>query len=223
VQISSSFDSQGSYQSNVHAPVLPEAAVETSCSLRSMPGPQMPLSDPAPAPTTDQDSSFNASSFIIPNLADLMTRRKEVQTSVVPIAPAAAPVHEPVHYPAYPGNEGTDLTVTTVSSSSSSGSFGLSSVPGPAAVTSTKPIGPKVTKVDSKIRSLMPAALRVKRPAENIEQLRQGKTAKLATSQHSTAQQPVGMDKSLGNVNDAYLDFMDEIDMLGATNKRMNE
>ena len=108
---------------------------------------------------------------------------------------------------------------------SSSSSYGVASVPGPASVggSAAVAVGPKVVKVDKQTRSLMPSTLRVKRNAgSSIEKKEMKVTKREGDVQKSNLNSNNGNSNNnsnttvSGSVQDAYEDFMAEINMLGA-------
>lgn len=109
--------------------------------------------------------------------------------------------------------------------------------------TSSQPVGPKVVKVDSALKSLVPAALRVKRPALDMEKAplmplpKSTRQSEIITSSHTVLTNGSDGDKGASRSisdrplmsqhsstsdsktiqDDAYAEFMNEISMLGAS------
>lgn len=82
----------------------------------------------------------------------------------------------------------------------------------------TQGLSPRLVKVDAKLKSFVPATLRVKRPAGTIEKA----PAKFQKSEDTTSVNVKNNEAAasgsvhVNSVDDAYADFMDEINQLAS-------
>jgi hypothetical protein len=160
--------------------------------------------------------------FVVPNLEELMRRRNMIHSDAPEVGPASTPLDEEAMGPSLP-----DPSIQSYDpQSDSSSKYGLSGVPGPASAVSSRLTGPKVVKVDSSLKSFVPAALRVKRPVNESDQKASYKISKIAAEDDDaivngnrfvSSLKPLQPSAtSTNNVEDAYADFMNEINLIGS-------
>jgi len=175
---------------------------------------------------------FIPQNFSLSNLEEIMKRRNMINQEVTEIGPAVvnhnnADTHSDLSS-YYSSQNQSNSVGSFYTGSSKTLSHGYGSLPGPASSIVAKNIGPKVVKIESEMKSLIPASVRVKRPASvSVENPGQSKTSKynnpgqpdLNVLYNTTTASKISTDKSeviSNNVDDAYSDFMNEINMLGS-------
>jgi len=175
---------------------------------------------------------FIPQNFSLSNLEEIMKRRNMINQEATEIGPAvvnqnSTDTHSDLSS-YYSSQNQSNSVGSFYTGSSNTLSQGYGSLPGPASSIVAKNIGPKVVKIESEMKSLIPASVRVKRPASvAVENPGQSKTSKynnpgqtdLNVLYNTTTASKISTEKSeliSNNVDDAYSDFMNEINMLGS-------